>query len=176
MSASAKLRTANRPTRRSGLSLRAQSGASAIEFALVFPLFFVIFYGIISYGLIFVAQQSLTLATEEGARAALNYQVAGNVNAAFTARATAACNTATNMVARMINNAACTTNVPAGGLSATAALPACSFNGAMACLSVTLNYNYAARPLIPSIPLLNLILPTQLTSTATVQLNPVNIL
>ncbi|MEQ5838147.1 pilus assembly protein [Paraburkholderia acidicola] len=176
MSASARPRTTSGASRRSGSPRRAQNGAAGIEFALVFPLFFVIFYGIITYSLIFIAQQSLTLATEEGARAALNYQVAGNVNAALTARATAACNTATNMVARMINNATCTTNLPAGGLSAAAALPACSFNGAMACISVTLTYRYSDRPLIPSIPLLNLVLPAQLTSTATVQLNPVNIL
>jgi Flp pilus assembly protein TadG len=54
--------------------VHAQRGATAIEFALLFPLFFAILYAIITFSLIFVAQQNLTLAAEEGARAALNWQ------------------------------------------------------------------------------------------------------
>ena len=50
-----------------------ENGAAAIEFALVFPLFFLIFYAILTYGMIFVAQQSITLAAAEGARAALRF-------------------------------------------------------------------------------------------------------
>ncbi|KLU20452.1 pilus assembly protein TadE, partial [Caballeronia mineralivorans PML1(12)] len=46
----------------------------AVEFAIVFPLFFLVFYAIVTYSMIFVAQQSLTLAASEGARAALRYQ------------------------------------------------------------------------------------------------------
>jgi len=144
---------------------RSQRGATAIEFALVFPLFFCVFYAIVTFSLIFVAQQSLTLASEEGARAALNYQKANDVPAAINLRAAAACATATNMVAQMISTAACQT-VPA----------ACSYQPAMTCIAVTLTYNYAAHPLVPNLPLLGLMLPDNLTSTATVQLNPVNIL
>lgn len=49
-----------------------QRGATAVEFALVFPLFFLIFYAIVTFGLIFAVQQNLTLAATEGARAAYN--------------------------------------------------------------------------------------------------------
>lgn len=146
-------------------SRRSQRGATAIEFALVFPLFFCVFYAIVTFSLIFVAQQSLTLASEEGARAALNYQKANDVAAALTLRAAAACATATNMVASMISTASCQ-SVPT----------ACSYQPAMTCMAVSLTYDYAAHPLIPNLPLLGLVLPASLSSTATVQLNPVNIL
>lgn len=53
---------------------RASRGVAAIEFVMVFPLFFTLLYGIVTFSLIFVAEQNLTLAAEEGARAALNYQ------------------------------------------------------------------------------------------------------
>ncbi|CAB3731039.1 hypothetical protein LMG24238_05739 [Paraburkholderia sediminicola] len=143
----------------------AQRGATAIEFALVFPIFFSIFYVIVTFSMIFVAQQSLTLATAEGARAALNYRSASSVPGAISLRATAACNTATNMVAPMIQSAACQT-----------AQATCNYDSTMTCIAVTLTYNYAASPLIPTLPGLGLLLPQNLSSTATVQLNPVNIL
>lgn len=142
-----------------------QRGATAIEFALVFPIFFSIFYVIVTFSMIFVAQQSLTLATAEGARAALNYQSASSVSGAVNLRATAACNTATHMVAHMIQTAACQT-----------AQANCNYDSTMTCISVTLTYNYAASPLIPTLPGLGLLLPQNLSSSATVQLNPVNIL
>ena len=47
-----------------------KKGAAAIEFAIIFPIFFIIFYAVVTYGLIFAAQQTLTLAAAEGARAA----------------------------------------------------------------------------------------------------------
>ncbi len=53
------------------MQLKKQQGAAAIEFAILFPIFFLIFYAIITYGLIFAAQQTLTLAAAEGARAAV---------------------------------------------------------------------------------------------------------
>jgi Flp pilus assembly protein TadG len=58
---------------------RKQKGAAAIEFAFVFPVFFLVFYGIITYGIIFLAQQSITLAAAEGARAALRYAATDTV-------------------------------------------------------------------------------------------------
>lgn len=50
-----------------------QDGATAIEFALVLPVMFVLFYGALTYGLIFLARMSLQHAAEDGARAALRY-------------------------------------------------------------------------------------------------------
>ncbi|SAL37881.1 TadE family protein [Caballeronia udeis] len=56
---------------RSRAGRRVQRGSMAVEFAIVFPLFFLVFYAIVTYSMIFVAQQSLTLAASEGARAPL---------------------------------------------------------------------------------------------------------
>lgn len=48
-----------------------QRGAAAVEFALVFIPFFALFYALVSYGLVMALLQGMTLAAEEGARAAI---------------------------------------------------------------------------------------------------------
>ncbi|MBI5462027.1 MAG: pilus assembly protein [Gammaproteobacteria bacterium] len=48
-----------------------QRGAAAIEFALIFIPMFALFYALVSYGLIMALMQGMTLAAEEGARAAI---------------------------------------------------------------------------------------------------------
>lgn len=53
---------------------RRQCGAYAVEFALVFLIFFSLLYGIISYGMLFAFRLGLQNAAEDGARAALRYQ------------------------------------------------------------------------------------------------------
>lgn len=47
---------------------RKQKGAVAIEFALVFVIFFAVFYGLLSYSLPFVLMQSFNHATAEAVR------------------------------------------------------------------------------------------------------------
>lgn len=42
-----------------------------IEFALVFPVVFFLIYSLLGYGLLFMLEQNITLAAEEGARAAI---------------------------------------------------------------------------------------------------------
>jgi Flp pilus assembly protein TadG len=53
---------------------RAQRGAYAIEFALVFLIFFSLIYAIVSFGIFLTLRLSLQNAAEDGARAALRYQ------------------------------------------------------------------------------------------------------
>ena len=48
-----------------------QRGAAAIEFALLFTLFFAIYYALVSYAVTMMLQQSFTHAAAEGARAAI---------------------------------------------------------------------------------------------------------
>jgi Flp pilus assembly protein TadG len=144
---------------------RASRGVAAIEFVMVFPLFFTLLYGIVTFSLIFVAEQNLTLAAEEGARAALNYQQASSVAAALSARTAAACSAASNMVASIVSSAHCVANATS-----------CSYNSAMDCVNVTLTYDYAATPLVPTLPLMKFVVPATLASSATVQLNPENLL
>ncbi|WP_431023437.1 TadE/TadG family type IV pilus assembly protein [Halomonas sp. H5] len=50
---------------------RSQRGAVAIEFVILFPLFLVIFYGIVSYSVIFATQQTLLSLSSEATRAAV---------------------------------------------------------------------------------------------------------
>ncbi|SHE66522.1 TadE-like protein [Lampropedia hyalina DSM 16112] len=52
---------------------RPQRGIYALEWAIIFPVFFALLYGIISYGLTFLVRESMQFAVEEGARAALRY-------------------------------------------------------------------------------------------------------
>ncbi|HEY1997374.1 TadE family protein [Paraburkholderia sp.] len=144
---------------------RTERGSAAVEFVVVFPAFFMILYAIVTYSLIFVAQQNLTLAAEEGARAALNYQQAASPGAALGARASAACTAASNMVASLVSKAQCTTTATS-----------CSYDATMKCVNVTLTYDYSNNPLIPALPLWGLALPASLQSSAMVQLNPENIL
>jgi len=46
-------------------------GASAVEFALIMPLFFILLFGIVDFGWYFFNQHTLQYATREGARLAL---------------------------------------------------------------------------------------------------------
>jgi Flp pilus assembly protein TadG len=74
-------------------SRRRQWGAAAVEFALVFPILFMLMYGIVVYAYVFVVQQSLQYAAQEAAEAAVKVSNnAGNADAlrASHARLTAA--------------------------------------------------------------------------------------
>jgi Flp pilus assembly protein TadG len=142
-----------------------QRGSTAVEFAIVFPLFFLVFYAIVTYSMIFVAQQSLTLAASEGARAALRFQSnATSAASALALRASAACTTATGLVNWLASSTPCT-----------ATYAPCTFDATMQCVNVALNYNYASQPLVPSLPLIGLPLPANLAASAMVQLNPENL-
>lgn len=175
------------------MQVKRQQGAAAIEFALLFPVFFLIFYAIITYGLIFAAQQTLTLAAAEGARAAVRYPAAigtGTVTKAvqLQARLTAACataNMATEWLRRMgtgLGNAACNSGINnTAGLYATAGLcaagsatfTASSDANLVNCMTMRVNYSYANAPFIPRLlgPLLSLPTPNLLQGQAVAQIN-----
>src|SRR5580698_6324963 len=102
-------------------------GNTAVEFALLFPLFFMVLYGIVTFSLIFVAQQTLTLAAQEGARATLKYQPAKSDAEALTARVNAACHVANGLTNWLADVADCTTTTVN-----------CSYDATMTCVTVTL--------------------------------------
>jgi len=150
-------------------SRQSQRGVAAVEFAIVFPLFFLVLYAIVTYSMVFLAQQSLTAAAEEGARAALVWQSADDVGTALTLRGGQACTRATSVVSWLPGAPQCVdviSTAPSG----------CSNNPAMDCIEVTLKYAYTARPLVPLLPLLDLAVPASLVGQATVQLDPENLL
>lgn len=136
-----------------GAQRRACRGAVAVEFALVFLIFFALFYAIVAYGLVFAMNQSLTLAAEEGARAAV--QDAPNT----ATRITRAQNTAMGVLNWL----------PTAGITVNATAAPCTPNPAISCVTVLVTYDYANHPLVPTLPLLGIAIPANLGATATVQ-------
>jgi Flp pilus assembly protein TadG len=140
---------------------RGQRGVAAIEFAFVFPLFFVIFYAIVTYGLIFAASQTLSLAAQEGGRAALRFAGETSLTSAYTLRTTAACTTARGLIAWIPSAVATCSNA------------ACT--GGMQCVTVQMTYDYQAHPLVPNLPLMGFVTPPSLGAQVVVQLDPASI-
>lgn len=66
----------------------AQRGASAVEFAFVFPILFLLVYGVIVYSYIYVIQQSITYGVQQSAEAAVavNPQPDATLNARIEQR------------------------------------------------------------------------------------------
>src|SRR3989304_8387826 len=58
-------------------SIRREEGATAVEFALVFPLLCLLVFGIIAFGIAFMQLQTARGAVREGARAAAVYSPIG---------------------------------------------------------------------------------------------------
>lgn len=140
-----------------------QRGVAALEFALIFPTFFLIFYAIVTYGLIFAAQQTLTLAASEGARAAVRYQQSP------AARLATSCATAVLPLEWLQRSG----GIPAGTAcsgSATLGVNARNITGSGAacpagvtCVEVVVSYDYANFPLVPRLLGRLLSLPTPAT-------------
>lgn len=133
-----------------------QRGAVAIEFALVFVLFFMVMYGIVAYGMVFAVHHTLTQAASEGARAAVR-DVGGlpeRIALAKTTSATAIAWLGGRAPVPQVTSAPC------------AATP-------FVCVKVLLVYDYLNNPLVPALPGLGITLPARLTAQATVQLDAV---
>lgn len=129
-----------------------QGGAAAVEFALVLMAFFAIFYAVVQYGLAFLLQQSLTMAVEEGARAALR-DAADDATRRSRAQATVA--------------AALSWLPDAAALAPQVAIAPCPGDGSATCATVSV----ACDALVPPMDLPGLAgMPGRFAATATVQL------
>ncbi|CAG2157103.1 TadE-like protein [compost metagenome] len=151
------------------MSLRAKAtrrghlGVAALEFAIVFPLLLTLVLGIVYYGMVLALQQVLTLAAEEGARAALRYPLTSNGGTLATTidlRVSAAA-----QAARATLPDSLATLVPAADV---AQAIACSAPAGTTCVRVTLNL--PTTSLLPSVPLVPV--PATLTGSAVVQISP----
>jgi len=151
-----------------------QRGSAAIEFAMVFllgilPLLLITMTGV----MIFAAQQALSLASAEGARAALQYGTSAQ-------RQTNACNAAQRSMAWLLTfsgeSATCTAPTAPGGAYAPVAVSAaapCPTNATATCITVVTSFDYDNHPFIPGTKALyGWAMGTNLSSTATVQLDP----
>jgi Flp pilus assembly protein TadG len=150
-------------------SRRRQRGIAAVEFAIVFPVFFTVFYGLVTFALIFLAQHSLTLAAAEGARSAIRYQPATQA-IALASRSTLACSTAAGLVQWLPGAGASTSSV-----SCVVTSPPCLYDATLICMQVQMTYAYGQNPLVPLIPFAVAVLPANLYGVATVQINPINL-
>jgi Flp pilus assembly protein TadG len=115
--------------------------------------FFLVFYGILTYSLVAAAQNSVALAAQDGARKVLQ---AGTP--ALAARASAGRDTALRRAEWISAVSASPVQVAVCGSSGTlssSAGGACSgLPLAAGQVEVTVSYAYGAHPLIPSVPLL----------------------
>jgi len=149
-----------------------ERGVAAIEFGIVFLLFFAILWGILTYGFIFAAQQTLTLAAENGARAALRYQPSGSPSGAIAARVAAAQQAGENSLQWLKTFNA--NYYPANYVQVSQS--PCTYNANLICFTVQASYPYAQAPLFPPFPGFGLVAPRKLTGTATMQMDPDNLL
>ncbi len=159
-----------------------QNGAAAIEFAIIFPIFFLIFYAIVTYGLIFAAQQTITLAASEGARAAVRYQSGSSETARLAARTAAACDMSNQVLAWLRKTGSGqtgTSGVCATGITKTVVTEekaSCSGLSGITCIKVLVTYDYDNAPLIPRLfgPLMSLPTPKSLQGQAVAQISLVD--
>lgn len=140
----------------------AQRGAYAVEFAVVFLMFFALLYACLCFGLLFAFRAGLQNAAEDGARAALRYQVDMPTR---TARATAVALQRTSgwlPVAPAVATQVCAVETNQ------CTNPVCSIEWSQRCqVVVTVTASGMRRVL----PMLNFALPDTLTGRATVLLD-----
>ena len=158
---------------------RGQKGAAAIEFAIIFPIFFIIFYAVVTYGLIFAAQQTITLAAAEGARAAVRYQSGSNEVDRQNARIAAACDMSNQVLAWLMKtgsgqagtSGSCATGTTKTVVTADNTL--CSALNGVTCIKVLVTYDYDKAPLVPKLlgPLMSLPTPSLLQGQAVAQIS-----
>lgn len=142
-----------RPARRSRPDA-GEDGVAAVEFAIIGTLFLMILFGILTFGLVFALNHTLSHSASEGARTALVAPAGTTVQAAEDAA-----------TSRM------------GWLGAGAVVQAfvepCASDPAYECVRVVTSYDWAGNPLMPPLPGLGLVMPDTMTRSATVQITQV---
>ncbi|WP_064117282.1 TadE/TadG family type IV pilus assembly protein [Pseudomonas fluorescens] len=112
---------------------KSQKGAVAIEFALVFIIFFAVFYGLVSYSLPFVMMQSFNQATSEAVRRSVA------VDPATPNYATVVVNTANAALTQQLQWVTAPFNLVVG-VDTSAIYSTGGSNGPNGTLTVTVNY------------------------------------
>jgi len=127
-----------------------------VELAIVSSLLLVLIFGIITYAYMMSFRQSMTQAAAEGARAAATPATEAQT------RGQAALNGA------LVGfDESCT----GGGLTCGIVKAACAADPSRQCITVSLDYNYVAFPLLPALPLLSGILPDSLSAESVVEID-----
>lgn len=164
--------------------VRRQRGAYAVEYAFIFPLYFLLFYGALAYGMIFTMRLSLQHAAEEGARAALQYQRIAPGDPVQTqvglrevrARQVAAARASwmNGLAIPTVAAEICpvgTDCLPNTGSTVSDEVDCGTDLGTGCQVVVTVTYPYSTNPVFPALPGLGLLLPSSLQGRARVLLD-----
>jgi Flp pilus assembly protein TadG len=133
--------------------LKRQDGVAAVEFAIVAMVFMVILFGILTYGFIYGLDQSMNHAAEEGARSAIS----------TTTEPDAITKAKTTALQRL---SWLGSNIQTSDVAATVA--DCDNDAAVRCITVTITYPWATRPVVPKF--VGLPIPTQMQAVAVIEL------
>lgn len=145
---------------------RRQRGVYAVEYALVFPIFFVLIYAVLSYGIVFAVRLGMQNAAEDGARAGLRY-----CTPALTCREAAARTVAQSRVDWLPAVAAPVARTCPIGVDCAVSVTSCGTTLPTRCqIVVTIDYDYASNPIAPPLPGFGFLLPDKLQGRASVLL------
>ena len=146
-----------------------QRGVYALEWAIVFPVFFIVLYAILGYGLAFLVRESMQYAVEDGARAALRYQPSRQLRFQTAQQVV---QNGLNWLPATLKPDLSAVQVQVCRLSSTSACAAdlvCGADVNTRCLvTVTLAIPYGATPLAPPLPGLGFLVPQNLSASASV--------
>jgi Flp pilus assembly protein TadG len=143
-----------------------ESGAAALEFALVSPLLFALIFGIIGYGYMLSFRQGISQGAAEGARAAaVEFNSSNRSTAALAALNRSLGGYGISCVGTNLVRDGATV----GSCSVTVAT--CANNSSRTCASVRVNYAYRDHPLLPSFPGLGGTMPEHLDYTAVAEVS-----
>ena len=126
--------------------LRSESGASAVEFALLLPVLMMVLFGIIEFGMALYRQAILTNASREGARLGIVQSIPAITTAAIN-----------GAIDTYLNNAGITP-----GSVSRVIIPG-AVTGAPVRVTLTLPYTFAVLPNLTSVvPTINLVARTEM--------------
>jgi Flp pilus assembly protein TadG len=132
-----------------------------LEFALVIPIFVFVLYGLIAFGIMLSAKQSIVHAGAEGARAAVG--AVPNTGEQLS-------DAQTRVAKQAVHNSL--TSALGGNRyddTMTVASVANCVGTTGKCITVVVTYPYSSKPLVPPAPGLGLVSPSTLSTTAIVQ-------
>ena len=145
-----------------------ERGAAAVEFALVVPLLLMLVFGIISYGYMLSFRQALSQSATEGARAAaVTLGTPSGTEQVDAARD--ALDEALGSYGITCQGTSLLRNATVVGTCAVT-VAACSNNVSRDCATVTLDYDYATHPLLPT-PGIGFAMPDSLGYTAVAEVS-----
>lgn len=114
-----------------------QQGAAAIEFAFSLTLLLILFFGIVSYGVLFWTQQKISHLAADGARMALVASFQGDTNGANTACLQVTAQAQADILLSSMSHFQCLPDQSA-----------CPFDAMVSCATVTVNGTVEGWPLL----------------------------